>query len=247
MAVPRPLANPPIVEALVDIRTFVTAEATAFEAFGKEFVAEFPKPQIRRGMKAEFRVEQGKLVPPVTEDLGFQGVFLESANGTLLVQFRPDGYTLNNLRRYIGGDELLSHALRFWTMFAERFRPETVTRIALRYINRLRLPLREGDELNKFLTAAPTSPEGAPSRVSEFLSRVVAHENELPATVITTQQLSPFEPSTAPAVLVDVDSYREGVFSTDANQIRLVLDGLRELKNRTFFAHLTDEAIQLFL
>ena len=246
MALPRVLVSPPIVEALVDLRAAVIAPAEAFEALSRELLAEYPTAKTRRGIKAELRVEQGKLIPPTAQDLGFQGVLLRSKDGTAIVQLRPDGFTFNNVTRYMGGDALLAEALRLWSRFAGDLRPTAVTRVALKYLNQLKLPFRPGDELSKYLTAVPPTPDGAPQTVSEFLSRVVAHDEGVRATVITTQQLTTAEPG-VPLTVIDVDAFCEGEFSIDARELRPLLDGLRDIKNRTFFALLTDEAIELFI
>lgn len=247
MTTPRELRTPPIVEALVDIRAAVTAPPDAFEAIARELQVEYPTHTVRRGIKAEFRVDQGKLVPPTAEDLGFQGVLLNSGSGTTLVQFRPDGFTFNNLNSYIGGEKLLASALKLWSKFVDQLHPTAVTRVALRYINQFTLPLRADDEFARYLTAAPSAPEGAPQSVSQFLSRVVAFDAETSANIVTTQQLTIPELNSSALVVIDVDAFRTGEFSTDPQELRTILDGLRSLKNRTFFSLLTDVAVQLFI
>lgn len=247
MATPRTLTSPPISEALLDLRAAVSTPAEAFEALSLALRNEYPKSEIRRGLRTELRIEDGKLIPPTTEDLGFRGVWLHNEDGTAIVQFRPDGFTFNNLRSYMGGDRLITEALRLWSKFAEQMQPPGVTRIALRYVNELKLPFQLGDDFSRFLTAAPPTPEGAPQLVSEFLTRVVAHDQDLGATVITTQRLTTPAPNNSPLVLIDVDTFRPGEFSTNAHDLRPILNELRILKNRAFSALLSDEAINLFL
>lgn len=246
MASPQQLSSPPISEALVDLRAIVSAQPEAFEALSRALKSDYPKSQTRRGVRAELRVEGGKLIPPTAQDLGFQGIWLRNEDETAIVQLRPDGFTFNNLKSYFGGDRLLAEALRLWTKFAEHLQPSGVSRIALKYTNQLKLPFREGDEFSRFLTAAPVTPAGAPQKVSEFLSRIVAHDSQEAATVVTTQQLTYGEPNT-PLVVIDVDAFREGEFSVDAHELRSALDQLRSLKNRVFFSMLTDEAVSLFI
>jgi hypothetical protein len=45
---------------------------------------------------------------------------------------------------------------------------------------------------------------------------------------------------------MDVDVFSAGEFPVGADELRPLLDSLRELKNRAFFAHLTDEAPELY-
>jgi uncharacterized protein (TIGR04255 family) len=145
----------------------------------------------------------------------------------------------------MGGDQLLGEALRLWTHFVNRMEPRVVTRIALRYINQLALPLKQGDEFQRFLTAPPEMPVGAPQTLSEFLSRVVAHDDASEATVVVKQQLNAPRPG-APLVTIDVDVFRVGEFSTDPLELRRALEILRSLKNLTFFSLLTEEAVKLY-
>jgi uncharacterized protein (TIGR04255 family) len=245
MAQPTTLARPPITEALVDLRATVDQPPEAFERFARTLAGEFPKLQVRRGISAELRIDQGKLVPPVAEDLGFQGVRLSRQDQSLVLQLRPDGFTLNNLTDYIGGDRLISEALRLWSLWVECAKPAIVTRVALRYLSRLELPIRDGDEFTKYLTAPPELPEGAPQGVSEFLSRVVAHDAPTDAVVTVTQRLEP--PKSNVVVLhLDVDAIKLGEFAIDAATLRPVLEMLRMVKNRTFFSLLTEETVRLY-
>src|SRR4051812_30824079 len=101
MAIPRDLTAPPISEALVDIRGAATVSLDLIEALGNEFRSDYPTIEPMRKMRAELRIEMGKLIPPTAEDLGSEGVRLHNADGTAVVQFRPDGFTFNNLSVYL--------------------------------------------------------------------------------------------------------------------------------------------------
>lgn len=247
LATPRELSKPPITEALVDIRAAVTAPVTAYEALTSELKGRYPNVEQRQGIWAQFKIEGGK-VRTENKDMGFQGTQLRSADGNALVQFRPDGFTFNNLNAYMGGDRLITEALALWEMFAAQTHPELVSRVALRYINQLKVPLRQGDEFSRFLTAAPPTPEGAPQTVSEFLTRIVSHpDNDSALNVIVTQKFTPSDPETEPMLVLDIDAFRALDCSPDPTSLRVTLDELRRLKNLTFFAHLTDEAVESYV
>lgn len=122
----------------------------------------------------------------------------------------------------------------------------------MRYINKLELPFTEGDSFDRFLTAAPEFPHPAPQGISEFHSRVVAHDIPPPAgektwpIAIVTQQLSHDQPG-RPVVILDVDAFRMGEFSVSSGDLRREFDQLREFKNRAFFSLLTEETVKLYL
>jgi uncharacterized protein (TIGR04255 family) len=247
MAAPRVLTRPPISEALVDIRAAVEQPREVLDALAQELTSEgFTKIEVKRAIRAELNVRDGKLLPPTETLTEFQGLRVTNSEGTLMVQFRPDGFTLNNLKSYIGGDRLIAESLRLWSMFVERTHPVLVNRVAFRYINRLELPLRTGDTFRRYLTSPPELPEGAPQSVSEFLSRVVGHDLPTESVAVVTQRLT-FAKTGIPIVVIDVDVFRAGRFSVDPGELRPILDSLRVIRNRTFFSLLTEEAVSLFV
>jgi uncharacterized protein (TIGR04255 family) len=115
----------------------------------------------------------------------------------------------------------------------------------MRYINAFSLPYREGDDFARFLTAAPIMPPGAPQPISSFLSRTVAHEGH--DVVITTQRLEHGRGDKPAAVTLDIDVFARGNIEPDSHQLVETLQRLRVLKNRIFFALLTDEALHLYV
>jgi len=247
MAEPLELARPPITEALVDFRIIADPgiDSGRLQPLRDALTSRFPKSEEKNEFHSEFRVEGGKLLPPVARDLGFRGWWLVSEDGTRIAQFRTDGFTFNNvgLGHYMGGENLLDEALSLWSLYAAIARPAAVTRIALRYLNRLDLPLRPGDEFNKYLVSPPELPAGAPQSISSFVSRVVAHD-ETGATVVVTQKLD--APGSPVPVIIDVDAFFALELEPEADKLRAFLEILRGLKNQCFFALLTDEAVKLY-
>src|SRR5437588_2240700 len=191
MAEPRQLAKPPITEALVEVRiiTDEKIDPERLQSLRNELAEQYPEAEEKKKFLTEFRVEGGKLMPPSTQDLGFQGLWVTSRDGTRIAQFRPDGVTFNNVGTgsYMGGERLLDEAVRLWVRFADLVKPEAVVRLAMRYINHLQLPLRHGDDFGLYLAAPPTLPAGAPQNVSAFLSRVVSHDRSGAAAIVTQQ------------------------------------------------------------
>jgi hypothetical protein len=114
----------------------------------------------------------------------------------------------------------------------------------MRYINRLALPFDAGNDFNRFLTAAPPVPAELPQMVSEFRTRVVLFYREM-EPVIVGQKLTTLldKPS---EVLLDVDAIKNGRFDLQEVSLRAHFGELRQRKNDVFFAHLTEEAVNLY-
>lgn len=246
MAQPRPLKRPPIVEALVDVRAVVPGDFEMFDALADELTDQFPTKEQRRDLEATIEIRDGKLVQQRVDPSAFGGIRIANADRTAYAQFRPDGFTLNNVKVYMGGDVLIDRALALWDLVVKHATPDVVSRVALRYINRLELPLKRGDEFKLYLTSPPELPEGAPQLVSQFLSRVVGHDAQRQATAVVVQQLKEQQGDQAVSITLDVDVFRSGSFPVDSTALREILGSLRLLKNETFFSLLTDEAVGLY-
>jgi uncharacterized protein (TIGR04255 family) len=246
MAMPRPLPNPPIKEALVDIRIASDAgiDADRLASLRGRLKPEYPKVEEKREFKAELRIDAGKILPPSATDLGFGGLVFASPDGSRVAQFRKDGFTLNQLKPYSGADALILESLRLWEFYRELASPVAVVRVAMRYINAMDLPYSPGDDFRRFLTAPPEMPGGTPQLVSSFLTRMVAHDP--PDTVIVTQALEHSGESGPSSVTLDIDAFLTENLPADTNSLEATLRRLRVLKNSVFFALLTDQALELY-
>jgi uncharacterized protein (TIGR04255 family) len=247
MAKSRQLRRPPITEALVDFRAVANRPPEAFQTFAELLKTEFPKSTVRNELRTQLRVQDGKLIPPETEYLKFAGVHLLSEDETLIVQAGLSGLTLNNVKTYIGGDQIIDRALSVWMQFAEHMSISSVQRIAFRYINHFELPLKYGEDFRLYLTSPPEPPKEAPQDVSEFLSRVVAQDHDSQASAIITQRLAPTQDRPTPTVMLDIDVFRAGEFQSRPDELRQLLNSLRVLRNQIFFGLLTDATVDFFV
>jgi len=247
MVTPRRLSHPPIQEALIDIRTASDSavDLDRLRSIKAELTPAYPSIEEKRAFKTELRVEAGKILPPSTEDLGFAALVFTTADKTRLAQIRRDGFTVNQVGGYTTADTLIDDALRLAAIYQRIAAPVAVMRVAMRYINALTLPYAVGDDLKKYLTAPPDMPEGAPQGVSSFLSRIVARDND--DVVIVTQKLDEALAEGGTPVTLDLDVFCPVQIEPSLKAMSAVLARLRLLKNRTFFALLTDEALQLYV
>jgi uncharacterized protein (TIGR04255 family) len=242
----RVLSHPPITEALVDLRiaTDPNFNAEILESVQQALAEAYPHVEKQREFQAEIRVEAGKIIPPTAKDTGFRGAIFRNADKTRIAQFRRDGFTLNQLQSYAGAEALIAEAMRLWGIYRTVAKPIGVTRTAMRYINKLELPYKPGDQFSRFLTAAPSMPSGAPQSVSSFLTRMVAHSP--PDIVIVTQKLDVAPDQKDVPVTIDIDSFFPEEIAPERADLEAVLHRLRILKNDVFFSLLSDEAVELY-
>ena len=243
MPEPRHLKNAPITEALVDFRVAPAVELPQMTVAHEQIRDRYPLTEERNLFEGEVRLAEGKLKAN-TKSLGLHGYFFRTEDKVTVVQFRNDGFTLNRLKPYTKWEEVFPEAMRLWDVYIQLSGVKSVARLALRYINHLRLPLSEGDDFSKYLLAPVEVPERIPQSVSEFRTRYTAHDNELKISVHVTQRLKSGEPH---ILLLDIDAFKMGPFRPDDKaEIERSLEALHDLKNRVFFNMVNEECLQLF-
>jgi uncharacterized protein (TIGR04255 family) len=251
MAQIRQLAHAPIVEALIDIKV-QAAEGTTVESLQKALsnrnFGYHKKGPILRGQFGF--VVNAQDVPPtqqVLSNTAIIGVRMHSADERYVAQFTTEGFTLSRLEPYESWEALVSEAIRIWSEYRACVIPTHIHRVATRFINNLRLPLKVGEPFERYLTGLPNMPAEFPQTVSSFLQRFVIYDEACGATAVLTQALEVFTPEPPVSVILDIDVFRESRFAADGNVVWDYLAQLRMLKNRFFFGALTEEAVELYL
>ncbi len=243
----RHLRHAPIIEALIDLRVPPAAELPPdIQAILRDRVpAEFAMETL--GM-SETHLEVVKGVPSVGQTRQVtRGYVFKSNDGARLAQFRLDGFTFNRLRPYVSFEEMRDQALDLWRVYVDAFNPSRVTRVAVRYINHLRLPAPVGD-LARFLTAPPTPPPGLREGhvIAGFLARVSVIN---PQTGISAHVTHALDQSLQPGeavILLDIDVYTAVEYEPHDARLQGILEKLRDMKNITFFESVTEEATALW-
>ncbi|MEO8138476.1 MAG: TIGR04255 family protein [Gemmatimonadota bacterium] len=247
MASPRHLARAPIVEAIFDVRTVLPpgSDPLTLRRLGEGQRDRYPVLEERHGLRTFFELGPGQAPRSGTQELGLEGVVLKTSDGLTQAQFRRDGFTLNRLRPYTAWETLLPEVERLWLIYLEGTTPDVVSRVAVRYINRLTLPFPL-DDFRRYLTSPPGVPESVPQAVSAFLTRVTVVDpaHELAAHIV--QALEPSASETAVEVILDIDAFgqRERGFAPEA--ILSTFEQLRELKNAIFFGSITETAVEMY-
>lgn len=234
-------------EAIFDFRVKARAgfHPEEFAALKARLVERFPNVEERRGLQAIFEAVQGQARPPLVQDLGLQGYFYRTADGKTIAQFRVDGFTFNRLHPYTSWEELFPQAIELWQLYTSVSRPDVVTRLAVRYINRIELP-PGAVAFENYLRAAPVIPRELPQYVSSFLTRVTIHDPEINIDAHVAQALEASALGDSLVVILDIDAYKQSEFSINAPTIPKTLEQLRVFKNRIFFNSLTEDKLREF-
>lgn len=243
------LSNAPIVEAVVDFRVKLPPDfkIESFNKLCETLKTQYPRFEQQQQIQHTFRKESEKPPEISTRMLGLHSYQLRSEDEKNVVQLRRDGFTFSRLTPYSKWEDLYGEAWRLWRLYVDAAKPLELSRIAVRYINRLLLPLPIIDP-SEYMNAPPVVAEGWPANMSAFLTRVVLHEPESEIFINVIQAAEPLPPGeqTHIPVLFDIDAYQESLLSADDVTLTDRFGRLREMKNRVFFKGITPKAIELF-
>ncbi|KAI3594183.1 hypothetical protein D9X30_0415 [Cupriavidus sp. U2] len=156
-----------------------------------------------------------------------------------------NGFTYSQLPPYDTWEAMSAGALEIWREYQAIVKPEEISRIALRYINALAIPLPV-QNFDDYLTHAPQVPKELPQSLASFLNRVLIHDQENKDIAQVTQMLEG-EASDGKAIniLFDIDVFHPcQLKSATEEQIFSVLQRLREFKNKAFFGFLEEKILE---
>jgi len=249
-----PLKNAPIIEAVIEFHCELPPgqDRTGWEtAFKRRFGAEYPQCQAQHLQEVQFQMGPGGDDPSAKAiRQGVHGFRHLSADGRQLVQCRVDGFFFNRLAPYKSFDVYLPEALRCWDLYREVADPVIVRQVCLRYINRLLLPLADGElRLGAYVKNPPVLAiplGGEPFTFVEFVHQyqMAALESKTLVSVVLASQ--PLENDKLPLVF-EIAAMRSGDFNpADHDAFEVALQSLRKLKNNVFENTLTPACLTLF-
>jgi len=241
----RHLRQAPIREAVLDVR-FPRTDDARLEAL-RELAQSLPG---FANLDAQFHFESGIQWSSSgeisrhdrTEPLGFRTVSEDEAR---VVQLRLNGFSYSRLRPYTSWEEIREDSRPLLERYVETIGSRGAIRLALRYINHLRLPYPVED-LKQFVLGLPDPPEGWPSAVESFLYRVTLAD-ESGASVHVTHALVDDVDESRIGVIFDIDAFREGRFTVGDDEFWRAFEELRDLKNRIFFDGITDRTMEMYI
>jgi uncharacterized protein (TIGR04255 family) len=248
------LKNAPIIEAVIEFHCELPPgqDRAGWEAaFKQRFSADYPQCHAQHLQEVQFQMGSGGESPAAKAvRQGIHGFRHLSADGRQLVQCRADGFFFNRLAPYTSFDDYLPEALRCWALYREVAEPVIVRQVCLRYINRLLLPLAEGQlSLGKYLKNPPVMATPVDGETFSFVEFVHQHQiaalqsKSLVSVVLASQ---PLENAHLPLIF-EIAAMRSSDFNpADHAAFQVALHSLRHLKNNVFANTLTPECLKLF-
>lgn len=236
------LTKPPVLEALIDVVfTNVSSDEAKLRAIAEKICTDTGKISEIKSITHAIGLEDfDRVVASRTTD--FDGFKIH--NDPCVVQLRGDRVTVSQVGLYDSWEKLVAHSRGVVKAFVSATGAERAGRIAARFINRI--PLSRN--LGELLEHPPVIDVGIGSaQVDDFMTKmsIKGLERGIRAN-LTVGTATNSQDNDERVLIVDVDVYIRGDFSSEFDEISAELDSIRSVKNDLFFGTVTDVALEQF-
>jgi uncharacterized protein (TIGR04255 family) len=177
-------------------------------------------------------------------DRDIHGIAMKSDDGARIGVAKLDGFMFVRLPPYDHWASFRDEAHSLWQTYREVAKPEAITKVSLKYVNRFDLPLPVKDFAVYFRTYPEVS-SALPQSVSGFFTQLQIPYEDLGAMLVLTQTIVPPPQSGFASVVLDIDLSVPNNPSSDDDDVWELLARLRDRKNEVFEGCITDAAREL--
>lgn len=235
----------PIIEAIFDIRvgSLINCNVEQLELIHDVLKDKYPQKRKSINFSGKIELKEDKqFINDINSNiLGY--VFSNNENNKI-VQFRLDGFTFNIIGQYSDWTEFSSEAFNLFEIYQSNFIPNSIIRIALRYLNRIELPLPFKD-FNEYITNMPPIPDCLPQAFNHFFMQINVPCNTPNSNVILTETIEPINQNKLPFIL-DIDVFKNEQIGLSIESLKVDFEEIRNIKNSIFENTITDKLREIF-
>ncbi len=235
----------PITEAIIDLKIEQTSDVTiaGLEKVQLGLESEYPNKKHRNVAVLQGQMDnQETSASASTEHVGF---LFTSQDSRYIFQARLDGFSVSRLAPYENWQPFRDEARRLWNAYRTVVQPTKVIRMAVRYINRLDLPLPLTD-LKDYLRTSPEISVDLPQELEGYFMQLRIPQVDIQSLAVINQAI--IEPATqnVASIVLDIDLFRHENLPHDEDELWNFFETLHERKNNIFEACITDRTRELF-
>jgi uncharacterized protein (TIGR04255 family) len=244
---PRPLParhypKAPITEAVIDIRVELPPEVSLATLAEVQVGEESRYPSKASVINEQVQIAAGLGASVSREELG---LVFRSDDEKYIFQARRDGFTMSRLAPYEDWETFRTESRRIWNRYRAVAKPAKIVRLAVRYINRIDIPLPVS-EFGDYLRTLPEISRDMPQGLAGYFMQLNLPMDDIDSTAVINETITePARPGVV-SIVLDIDIFRSVDVPSDEDEIWAFMDQLRTAKNQTFEASITDKARELF-
>jgi uncharacterized protein (TIGR04255 family) len=232
--------RPPIVEAVIEIKIEGGIESDVLERVKNQLLEDYPAPPLRTmAVNLELADE-----PKVRQQA--QGYRLSSGDGASLVTIGPGVIATSRLAPYEGWESFNASARRNWSIWGKLTGRRNVTRLGVRYINRIDVP-GQHIQVGDYVGFGMVLPEAlAPTPLASFALNAAMPLGEDGCKLILNSGSAVSPLVNVTSFILDVDVSCEIGLPQNDDGLWELANRIRRHKNTVFEACVTDRARELF-
>jgi len=233
----------PITEAVIDLRVELSPDVSVAELKRVHAEQEVAYPTIE---ELNENIGQMQFAPQAnaaasTKHVGFR---FKSEDGKQIHQVRLDGFTMNRLAPYQNWNSFRTEARRLWDIYRSVAKPSKIIRVAVRYINRIEIPLPMKDFRDYLRTVPEVSPD-LPQELSSYFMQLVIPQDDVKSLALINETIIELTEKVV-SVVLDIDISRTEDLPSEEDSVWELFEKLHLEKNKVFEACITDKARELF-
>jgi len=238
--------KPPIVEAVIEFHFQVTTDANELaHALGSALAHRYDADVRQHDLFEISASDAGGGVSTSARRVPHM-FFLRSASGLRQLGCGRSALSVHTLAPYPGWESFLEQAYEAVGVLPELVRQAPINRIAIRYLDLLRLPPRE--ELINFITVVPSPPDGMPSLLTNYHYFTQSQDQDDHTVVQLTVTNAPDAGASGPGLLYDLALVRSGdpLSSFDSEHWVPHVESMHTRLRHIFESSITDKTRELF-
>jgi uncharacterized protein (TIGR04255 family) len=233
------LPHAPITEAVIDLRVILPAPIQVEDLSGIQALLGSSYPDTKKQF-----IWQGHVPAVEPSTTTHSGYYFWSADRLNVVQARLNGFSCSRMKPYLSWENLRDETRNRWNQYSKVARPERITRIAVRTINRIELPMPISDFDDYIKTFAKIA-KGLPQELAGLYMRMVMPRETASAILTIAIDDAGITAERLP-IIFDIDAFYPVDLPADSGDVWVLAERLREIKNQLFFGSLTPAAMELF-
>ncbi|GAC1562801.1 MAG: TIGR04255 family protein [Beijerinckiaceae bacterium] len=233
--------RPPIVEAVVELRWEAELPRKVIDRASRRLESKYPVHEEL----SEFTIEVKP--PSAAVKTAFHGIKRLSADRSDIVVLRPATFSRSRLPPYPGWDGFKTMAQEDWESIRRLLPRSKVSRIGVRYINRIDVPYAGQPVLQNedYISIFPTTPFGDEPLIQYAINLIRIDKATGCRVTINTG------PVAAPllgyaSLILDIDLAREADISQREDELWSLVNTMGNAKSFIFEQCITDKARELF-
>lgn len=236
----------PIIEALIQIETKPSIEPNLIEAKFSELAEsikkDFPITENINSKTMGINLSDNQSSLSISDTK--LGIKLSNRDLPYIAQIKSDGFTFSMINEYQNWETFSKKAKTIWNKYKKHLKPQKITKLAVRYVNRIDIPALSF-QMEDYFETYPKVIKGSKSQLTAFFLQAQIPQEEGGLAVINQTATQPIKAGYT-SIILDIDVFDPQIFKASSPKLWKRIDLLRTQKNELFENSITNKTRELF-